>query len=282
MREFEQKIPGWRQQTEYAFFRTERGDIGGGTEFTVFTSPGIDFVVKVPKNPKWMEGYRLVEEKAPELAIPFVIARKLKLNVDRIRRTVPESVVQLKVPDFARAIYDAGQENDPNHLNRLILSFTEADKNLFEKGVFIPDPKFDNFGEDREGKVKCLDFSAAEPLAVNDLAYSFVMHGRASAHYSNYMVLKTFCDPEQKHAIKKPSQVYAEASGIPAHLHPKAQTDIELIRATETGWDPDLALYFAEIGDEEFRRTYGEPPFKINVEFIRRLPYYVDLMNKQQ
>jgi hypothetical protein len=92
MKEFESNVFSWREQLEQVnFYDTRKGDITEGTQVLVYSRPDLDFAVKVPKEPIWMQGYWLVEELAPELAVPFKRVEDVSLNISRRRVEFPRS-----------------------------------------------------------------------------------------------------------------------------------------------------------------------------------------------
>lgn len=279
MHEFEATLPDWRLQTESALFNRGSDNIGGA-EFTVLTRPGIDFVVKIPKHPVLMSGYRLANDEAQEFAIPFIEARDLKLNLDKQKTEVPEAIIQLKAAPFDKAIYDAAQERNPRSLYRLLSQQASIDMALYRKGVFLSDPKFSNFGIDKKGAVKCVDFGGTWKMPENDIDFTFLLHGRGSTHYQNFLILKGFIDRSQKLRAEKPSQAYARTIGMQAKLIHEAPTSQVFIENTEITWDPNLALQLTRIGLDEFVKIYGEPPFSVNADFVRRMPEYLGVIKE--
>ncbi len=274
MAEFEDNFPDWRKQVESTtFYSGGTGDIGGG-QFTVLTRPGIDYVVKIPKkDPRWLEGYTLVEGQAPELAIPFLRVQDLALNIDRIKKRIPEVIVQQKVPVVHESLEDSFRKGDVDQILHLIHGTAQSDIELFKKGVFIPDPDFGNYGIDRDGTVKCLDLGSARNDVGGDETYSGLCFVRARSHYRSFFELK-YLEQTFKLSDLSFSTIYAQEVGITPR-----DTNLEnLLDPRTPSFNSALAISTARIGHDEFvQRAPKGAPYELNEEVIRHLPAYFGL-----
>lgn len=277
MLEFEQDFPDWRIQVESAiYYPGRKGDVNtSGKQFEVYTTPGIDFVVKVPRLPRWLDGYSLVEDNSPECAIPFVRARNLRLNIDRIKSTVPEAIVQKKVVDLIAEVGNIYKTRDFKQYQRLVSGLMEADRKMFEAGLFVPDPVLMNFGLNGDSEVRTLDFGSARQSLRDDEEYSNLARARGHAHYGTFFALQIMeghldfvsTEPEL------PSNVYFEFMQLPP-AHPRGSNVDGIIQGQDGNeWNSDLSMFLAEIGHQEFidHSPIGAP-FGLNEEFIRGLP----------
>lgn len=267
MREIEAIIPDWKQQIESArFYDSRKDDIRTGTQFTVYTTPGIDLVLKVPKDPVWMQGYWLIEELAPEFAIPFArLQGSIKLSINQRIITVPEAVVQLKVPDLLTVIGALARTKKPidMDIDKLIRQQAETARRLFQKGIFVQDPTYTNYGIDRDGAVRRFDFGDARISLTGEEEYTRLTRSRAASHYFNVLFLETF-------EFRKLAKWYADFVGLPP-THPRAHTLNQIASSLELPtWDPEVADFFGRIGHEEFQRfAPNGAPFTLNEKFLR-------------
>lgn len=278
MREFEQNFPDWQEQVESCIFYPR--DTKEGAQFYVYTRPGIDFVVKVPKNPIWMQGYLLTEELAPEYAIPFVRVENIRLNINRVKSRVPEAVVQVKADDLLEKIGEAFQARNAQQLESLVRTHIKEDLGFFKKGLFVPDPTYNNYGINKQGKVKRFDFGDARISFTGDEEYSGLALARASSHYSIFFLLRSLgkkCGVLMQNE-QEFSEFYAEQIALPPP-HPRASTLDELIMQQEGQiWNSDVSMFLARVGHEEFvRHAPNGAPFKLNEDFIRNLPGSLNL-----
>lgn len=278
MREFEQNFPDWQEQVESSIFYPR--DTKEGAQFHVYTRPGIDFVVKVPKNPVWMQGYLLTEELAPEYAIPFVRAENIRLNINRVKSRVPEAVVQVKADDLLEKIGEAFQTRNAQQLEAFVRAHIKEDLGFFKKGLFVPDPTYNNYGIDKQGKVKRFDFGDARISFTGDEEYSGLARARAASHYSMFFLLQSLgkkCDVVMQNG-QEFSEFYAEQTNLPSP-HPRASTLNELIMQQEGKvWNPEVSMFLARVGHEEFMRNAPNgAPFELNENFIRNLPESLSL-----
>ena len=273
MREFEQKIPDWRQQVESSIFY-ER-DVLEGTQFKVYTRPGIDFVVKIPKDSAWMQGYWLTEELAPEYAIPFIRVENLRLNINRVKTNMPESVVQIKAEDLLDKIAQSFQTKNVTQLDMLVRAHIDADFGFFKKGLFVPDPTYNNYGIDKEGKVKRLDFGDTRISFADDEEYSGLARARAASHYSMFFLLSSL---GKRYNItmengQEFSDVYQQEHNLP---DPPARIDSVnslIINQSGSAWSPEVTMFLANVGHEEFTRLApNRAPFDLNEAFLKNLP----------
>lgn len=278
MREFEQRFPEWRQQIEAAQIYPERnGEVVAGTQFDVYMPRGIDFVIKIPKDPVWIQGYWLVEELAFETAIPFARVSNMRLSIDRQKKIFPEAIVQLKVPEVLTELGNAFTQHDIEKIESLAVGTAENDKVLFKKGIYVPDPTFVNFGIDKNGQVKSLDSGSARINFTGDQEYSGLAFQRARSHYANFLMLR-FLEGELRMAQNSASisEQYATLVGIQHHKYDNTENFDQFILKTEPTsihYDSETSLLFARLGHEEFvRRAPNGAPFELNENFIRNLP----------
>lgn len=188
MHEFEQNFPDWRKQIESAvFYDNRRDEISHGTQHTVYTNKWLDLVVKIPTDPRWQQGYNLIEDVAPDLAIPFIVVQGLKLNVNRRISVIPEAILQTKVARLDSAIIT--NTKNQTQAKRLIEQQIEADRELLRRGIFVPDPNFANYGIEKSGEVKRFDFGDARFYFSGEMEYGGLARARAGSHYVNFYSL---------------------------------------------------------------------------------------------
>lgn len=271
MKEFEQGIPDWKKQLDGArFYDKRKGDINDiGHQFTVFTRPGMDFVVKVPLNPLWMRGYKIVEENAPELAIPFQIAENIALNVNYNRTIIPEAILQEKVIDSQTALVTA---TDSDTFMPLITGISQADRALFSRGIFVPDPTPANFGAAKDGSIKIIDLGSARQSFGNngvpeDMEYTNLARCRAAIHISFYLLLRDsfIYDPGETplHLI------YAQELGL-SEPDSRLANYKTLMDYYNYVYDPEIDRYLTQYGHEEFQKfAPGGAPFELNEEYLK-------------
>lgn len=261
MREFEQSFPDWRQQVESArFYDTRKGDVTSGTQHAVYTTRGIDFVIKVPTDPIWQQGYWLVEELAPEMAVPFIRVEGLKITVNHHQAAIPEAIVQTKARLLDTAIATKGANPE-----ELIQEQIEADKKLTQKGIFVPDPNFGNYGIEKSGEVKRFDFGDARISFTGAREYSGLARARAGSHYVNLLFLQAL-------GLNKLREQYAEAFSLPPV--PIEISTFEKLEKSQSkaSWNPDVAVFLGRIGHQEFQQyAPNGAPFELNENALRGL-----------
>lgn len=264
-------LPEWQQQLEMAsFIDTRKGDIGGGTQFKVYTQPNLNFVIKEPRHAIYMKGYRVTAELAADLTIPFTIVKNLPLKVNHQKRVLPEAILQEKVKDLFLYFLDCTQNGNKKMLETIITQHANINRQMLERGLAAPDPYYSNFGIDNAGKVGYLDLGSLRNTFSSDVEYGGVSHARGRSHYGTYLVLKDKgIILENGEAL---DQFYNRQTGLALQPIPEAPT-FEAVVELERKWPPNLNLAFAAIGDMEMRRSWpSEINQKIDVEFMKTFP----------
>lgn len=273
MTEINDRVSDWKQQVESSSFITNRkGDVDtSGSQFTVYTRPGIDVVIKTPKNPEFLKGYETARNIAPDLILPHEVVHDLTLKIDHRQTKFQTAIVQKKVAPAHLPFLNALETRDADALEKLILAGAATDRNFFERGLFIPDPYFSNMGIDTEGSLKFFDLGSVRSPIPDRIHYANLAMCRAKAHYSLYFTLQNKAAFMRSSSGQKFHDLYAEAIGFDARIFPniKTMSDLDMHKT----FNPTTALLLASVGDDEFRRfAPGGASFDLYTDFLQNLP----------
>jgi len=250
MAEIPVQLSEWALQLDVTPFYQRKGDVFEGAQFEVYTKPDLPFVIKIPKDPMWMNGYRLVQEKAPDLVVPFSIEKNIRLNINRLKTLVPEAIIQEKVVTVTNALAVARDNEDWESYEELARQMGKTDHLLFKKGIYGPDPNSDNMGLTKDGLVKYIDAGSLRESSPYPLNYSVVAHSRAFTHLDTVLFLNESGKGNKGHG-EEFGGIYAKELGIqlPNFPHVEKLSDLRIRR-----FHPDTALLLMCMGDDEFRQ----------------------------
>lgn len=247
MAEIPPNLPEWQKQLETAsFIDTRRGDITAGTQFLVYTRPDLGFVVKVPSNEIWLNGYRLAQTKAPDLMVPFSVESNVSLKINHQRKRFKEVIIQEKVSNAQEVFVDAVDSGAFETASRITKEVARNDRTLFQRGLFTPDPSFQNAGVMKDGSVRCLDAGSFAQSYDDSLVYTSAAHSRAVTHLAVGFFLEKFSRKGFSFKELYERELKMKLLNIPN------VPGLDALEARRL--HPDTALLFACMGDDEFRR----------------------------
>lgn len=264
MADKEAQLGDWRAELGRTRFFSKR-DKTGGTQFEVFDHKLLGYVIKVPKNSVFLDGYRLVQEKAAKQSVPSIIAENISLSVDGFKVQLDYAVVQLRTKILIDRMEELRGIGDYEAILRLAKSFAQTDREIFNKGIFTSDPNITNYGLDGLEDVKLCDAGGAREVFDDDLEYTGLVHNRTRSHQTNLLYLR-FIQQEMPGNTSPLDKAYREALGFPDITHPLAQNldDFEEFQYDQV--HPELASLCMSIGHAEFEQfAPNGAPNKIDV-----------------
>lgn len=268
----------WQQKLELAsFIDTRKGDITQGTQFAVYTRTDLDFVVKIPKNDIWLEGYTTANgEEFTGFVVPFLIEDDITLKINHQRKRFGTAIVQQKVPNTQSELNKAVDSRDWNQFEKLIRMSAQLDRASFNKGLYSPDPAFQNFGVMPDGSIRWIDAGSFRQSFADSLVYTSMVNARAITHQAMYMGIKGMTKDRKFENGSTGSEIYRIALGLEIPQIPRVTLDnLERIRFEET-----TSLLLSAMGDDEFRLYAPDgAPFDIDVNHPSEL-IALHLMNE--
>lgn len=227
-------------------------------EMTVLRRGDLSFVIKVPQDVTGLTGYELAE-KLSGLVAQTVLVSNLEIVIDWKKKTLDRCVIQEKVSPLWDDIAALAKKGDVQTIVGLIEEKAALDREIFARGVFVPDPKFPNYGKGEDKKVVLLDLGSAveDPTQGDDGQFIRRLLLRGMGHYGNlaYLSLIPNAPPGLRPQL---AQAYRRTTGLDFNPNFSTQTFTNLgnylhLQVSRFG---DLFLLIAQ---QELERFFPTP-----------------------
>lgn len=275
LRTLPEEYTGWGARVQRGSFLTNRGDVvTTGTEAIIYRRSQLDVVLKEIREDKTSKGYEIAAELIPDLVAPFEFVEGLSIQVDFGPHIIQRGIAQAKVSPLDMEFLECLNEKDVPRLAGIVQDFATVNREIFKRGVFIPDPAYANYGRDKKGQVVLSD-AGGIITGFEDIAKFMVYaNGRGKVHYSHYLTLKKAGLSFKKLFQDQPLEsLYANLTGL--DFDP-ALFSLEQFLAYLTPNQHIFHNLFWEVGQQEFERFASSLPFTRDEQ-----QHFLDLLASQ-